>query len=401
MGKNKDEKSEILVSIVIPSYNRYPLNLYLLESLKSQTFPHDKMEVIFVDDASTDETKKLSSQIDTPYSIKWVRNESPLGRAKARNKGVTFASGEILVFLDAEMVAAPGLIETHYFTHKDQENLVMSGWMEVRKLFTVLYPEFKRKQLKKLRSLYKDNQDVLSLNNQDISSQINLLSLEEITNLGVLDKRSYPLEDYEHILNSFGDKLKGFKFSWINFCTGNVSLSKYLFQKVGGFDEQFTGYGFEDWDLGFRLYKEGAKFIHNGNAKAYHQEHPISKSNWQDVCRNQYNFQSRYKDIKPKLLVLYLSAYPLNRDFVELNQIACEYKELRKDYPRQYKLFKKILPPILSHASLLLSKKKKLKNLAKSARINEEVLGAFSKEVEYLREEYPNLINLYEQLIKL
>ena len=90
------ENTDILVSVVMPSYNRYPLNLYALQSLQKQTFPSSQMEVIFIDDGSSDETPNIGSGLTTEFPIKWIRNESPLGRSKARNLGVEYASGRII-----------------------------------------------------------------------------------------------------------------------------------------------------------------------------------------------------------------------------------------------------------------------------------------------------------------
>lgn len=53
----------------------------------------------------------------------------------------------------------------------------------------------------------------------------------------------------------------------------NVSVRKKHLTRIGGFDEHFRGYGCEDTDVGYRLWKEGLQFIVDPSLKNYHQEH--------------------------------------------------------------------------------------------------------------------------------
>ncbi|MGA9174382.1 MAG: LamG-like jellyroll fold domain-containing protein, partial [Thermoactinomyces sp.] len=73
------EKREIDVSVVIPSHNRFPLNRLGLHTLARQTFPSSRMEVVFLDDASTDATPTVFNQFDPPFLLKRIRAESNLG----------------------------------------------------------------------------------------------------------------------------------------------------------------------------------------------------------------------------------------------------------------------------------------------------------------------------------
>lgn len=398
------ENTDILVSVVIPSYNRYPLNLNALQSLQKQTFPSSQMEVIFVDDGSTDETPNIKPQLNTLYPIKWIRNESPLGRAKARNIGVEHASGRFILFLDAEMIATPTLVETHYLAQNEQDGLVVSGCMELKRLYTTMFRGFNLDQISQLHTLYGDNPRVLNLIDQlylDGSTYTTLLSSEEMVNMEVLDKRSYGVDYYNDILKQFGNELEGFKFSWINFCSGNVSVAKDLFIKSGGFDESFVGFGLEDWDLGYRLYKHGTRFIHDNTAISYHQEHQISlNSNWQEYRKNLYTFQAKYKEIEPKLLLLAMVPV-FKKDLIKLNKYAFEYGELRRQFPSEFSLISETIISLLSHAALLFSEQKDIMRLTEEAGVSAETLDDCSKAVERIRKHFPELAKLYEFLISL
>ncbi|MDF2680659.1 MAG: glycosyltransferase, partial [Brevibacillus sp.] len=101
------------VTVILPSYNRYPLNLLTLYSLENQTFDPSRMEVILIDDASTDKTHSLQ-YYRPPYSFQYIRNCRNEGRSKTRNKGIKAAKGEILIFLDAEVIVDPDFVNNHY-----------------------------------------------------------------------------------------------------------------------------------------------------------------------------------------------------------------------------------------------------------------------------------------------
>ena len=88
-------------SIIIPTYNRYPLLHALLVSLVSAIEDTDA-EIIVVDDASTDDTTgKLA--IEFP-SVRLLALPRSMGPAYSRNRGAKAASGRLLLFLDSDGV---------------------------------------------------------------------------------------------------------------------------------------------------------------------------------------------------------------------------------------------------------------------------------------------------------
>jgi len=88
-----------MVSVVIPTYNRAKTIRRAIESVLCQTYQN--LEVIVVDDASEDETKKIVDNIQD-NRIQYVLLEQNHGACYARNVGINRASGEYIGFLDSD-----------------------------------------------------------------------------------------------------------------------------------------------------------------------------------------------------------------------------------------------------------------------------------------------------------
>ncbi len=101
-------KENPLISVVIPTYNRANLIGRAIESVSKQTYKN--LEIIVVDDASSDNTAEVIKAIDEPR-IKYVVHEKNGGSDKARNTGVEAASGDYVAFLDSDDVWLPNKIE--------------------------------------------------------------------------------------------------------------------------------------------------------------------------------------------------------------------------------------------------------------------------------------------------
>lgn len=95
-----------LLSVVIPTKNRCGLLARAISSIKNQDWTN--IEIIIVDDASTDETRQyLDTLSKADDKIKYIRNESSVGGAKARNQAINSAAGYYIAFLDDDDVWLP------------------------------------------------------------------------------------------------------------------------------------------------------------------------------------------------------------------------------------------------------------------------------------------------------
>lgn len=108
-----------VLSVVIPAYNRAPLLTRTLEALARQSLPPHLHEVIVVDDGSTDETPEVvRSWGAQDRRIHLLRTETNRGASAARNNGVREARGQIVVFVDSDVVVRPDFLAHHLDAHR-------------------------------------------------------------------------------------------------------------------------------------------------------------------------------------------------------------------------------------------------------------------------------------------
>lgn len=105
------------ISVVVPTYNRVDRLKKTIQSLENQTYPKNDFEVIIVSDGSTDGTDEYLSSINTPLQLTYLRQNNQ-GPAAARNEGIKNAQGDIILFIDDDIVATPELIAEHYASHQ-------------------------------------------------------------------------------------------------------------------------------------------------------------------------------------------------------------------------------------------------------------------------------------------
>lgn len=111
-----------LVSIIVPAYNSAEFLIECLQSLLDQTYP--KVEVILVDDGSTDDTARLVKEQFPRVKYRWQPNSGTC--SSPRNTGALLAEGEFFAFFDADDVMLPGCIEAHIEAMRLREDVGLS-----------------------------------------------------------------------------------------------------------------------------------------------------------------------------------------------------------------------------------------------------------------------------------
>ncbi|NVN98666.1 MAG: glycosyltransferase [Geobacteraceae bacterium] len=96
----------MLASIIICTYNRSDLLKDSITSIQNQCFPMDQFEIVVVDNNSFDNTRQIFDQLArvSPVPIKYVFEERQ-GLSYARNSGIEYSVGEIVVFTDDDVIA--------------------------------------------------------------------------------------------------------------------------------------------------------------------------------------------------------------------------------------------------------------------------------------------------------
>lgn len=129
------------VSVVIPAYNE---GHHIVDNLKEVIHVFDEFgyryEIIVVDDGSQDGTYEELQRVSRQYpQIIIKRNMRNYGKGRALKKGVRFATGDYIVFLDADMELHPGQIQTFFdIMRLDEADAVIGSKMHPNS--KVIYP---------------------------------------------------------------------------------------------------------------------------------------------------------------------------------------------------------------------------------------------------------------------
>jgi len=116
-------KTHPSISVIIPVYNRPDDISTCLDSLLRLDYPKGDIEIIVVDDASTDETPEVVSR----YPVKLITNPINRQAPYCRNLGAETARGEILAFIDSDCLADRTWLRELVPTFKDPEIAAVGG----------------------------------------------------------------------------------------------------------------------------------------------------------------------------------------------------------------------------------------------------------------------------------
>ena len=192
--------------------NRRDLLAANAQSLLAQR--HPSFEIIYVDDGSTDDTPQLLDELHArhPDLIRVVRADHK-GPGPARNSGAAIARGQYLLFIDDDATAPPDWIAEMLRLRKLHDSAVLCGGIQP-------------------------------------------FSMES------------PVERYLHyrMATALGHNPHEFKFT----PTGNLLVERAAFEAAGGFRGRFLPAA-EDWDLSYRLRRQGAKMFYDPAVAVVHR----------------------------------------------------------------------------------------------------------------------------------
>ena len=216
---SKAAAKNIQASIIIPTHNRARILKKVIESLSKQTYPADRFEVIIVDDGSTDNTGDVIRSVKVPYDLQYFKQRKE-GTSAARNYGIGKARGDIIMFIDSDILVDRYFVEEHIRSHRQGDSIIVKG---------------------------------VVINTENIDDPAK-------------------------------EKMKLSDVSTAFFATGNVSIGKRHLIEAGLFDEDFKEYGWEDLELGMRLKKQGLRVTTNKRALGYHWKRRVGVANLPELC---------------------------------------------------------------------------------------------------------------------
>ncbi len=224
------------LSVIISTYNRKEILLRSLEGYQLQTVDPGTIEILIVDDGSTDGTGAAVAEFAQKSAIKILfTSQSNRGLGAGRNRGLRDATGSIIFFTDDDIVPAPTLLAEHLAWHAQfpAENLAMLGNVE-------WFPEVHATPFMDWLGRYGPLYDFVSLTPGKPAS-------------------------FEH------------------FYTCNVSAKREFIMRNGKFSESMGASGYEDTEFSFQMMKKGMQIIYNPAALGYHNK----SITYAEACRRQ------------------------------------------------------------------------------------------------------------------
>lgn len=259
------------VSIILCTYNGAEKIRETIESLLNQDYPQHKLEIIVVNDGSTDRTAEIIGK----YPLKLINHGQNKGLGAARNTGISHASGEIVCFTDDDCRVDKNWVRESVNIYRESPNIDGIGG--------------------KIKPYKMDN---------------------------ILEKYAYygknPIYDHVPCLNprsriknylkkSFAikrQKLKnGQKLASI--MGANSSYRKEMLERVGGFDSTFRRG--VDWEVNIRLNRIGVNLVYSDKIIVYHK-HRVSLRSF---LRHIYEYGKAYARVCNKHPEIKLIPYPV------------------------------------------------------------------------------------------
>ena len=268
--------TNVFLSVVIISYNKLDYLRAVLKNLENQT-DFTSVEVIVVNDGSTDETDDFLRNIQTKFTLIYISIPNS-GSAVARNTGIKIATGTNILFVDNDIILEPNY-------------------------------------LKKLKASILENPDRIH------SGSLRLIPISVVPRIIKQLDRNHKIKDKLLIENSYLDAIYGalpaacensnsddLSCWWALVTGGNICFPRLVIEEIGLFDESFKEWGPEDIDLTYRAFKKDFKLKFNSNCTLYHLDHTRDRNEIQrSMAKNVASLLKKYR--KHKEILAYVNFF--------------------------------------------------------------------------------------------
>lgn len=247
----------ILASVVVTAFDRKDSLSVLLEALNEQSIHPGGFEVIIADDSGENcLSKEVIKDLHTVYETSFVRTGLPYkvnGVSVARNRGIEKARGEIVISIDDDCTPGPYFVEEHLRAHRKPYPVIVLGHRSERK--------------------------------------------EKL-----METRPIPVTESKAISELIAGSMDQLNFS--NFMTGNISFPKHTGLEAGLFAESFAQegeHGWEDIELGYRLWRKGIPTRFSRNALVYRPPTEKAKTEKRAAAQATEKAACRFVGLQPLL----------------------------------------------------------------------------------------------------
>ena len=240
---------EIKISIVIPVYNRIEMLRRTIAMITHQNYPLDLIEVIIADDGSEDNPEQLIDEFSSFFEVNYVRQSDQGYRLSAiRNLGIRTARYDHIIILDCDMAPVPNLVRKFAEWLILDEKVILIGHRR-----------------------YIDANDLPI--EKVLDNPRSMLDLPSVETKNAVMKKS-PSSDWREPIYDETNLLKTSEYPFRVSSCGNVAFHRRIFNDSGVFDEEFSAWGAEDNEFGYRVWNAGYQFVPIIEALGMHQEPP-------------------------------------------------------------------------------------------------------------------------------